>query len=751
MARARPRIAYTQTLQQPPCHPSRSQKTPKSHHQAVVPSGSGSLWYRGSDSYGSPGPVPHCSAPQARLAGTDLAIGSGDSKKLDGFPRPADKLLAGRSRPWSGSCAEIVGSVVLATLGALVLALVELSGFVGQPFAGFVFRNNGDVGPRMLTVRRVSLAVAALRPQDRLVAIDGEAVASGPQALARIMQAPVGTPLRYTFDRSGRARFELTIPTVAFAWSDALRLFGPFLFGGFLAGRADRPRPRAAPGRPARSRALRAGRVDGHRAGRADGGRVPRLPARSRAAARRARDHQGVRVPARAALAGTPLAAHALARAVPVFLYGRWMLLHATAYRIAYNDAPLVTTVLAHVTVATFVAGMVLLIFNIDEDRAESPRPRAAARVARRVVRTGGRRRDGRAALPEHLGVHELEHSSAAVPAADLGDDGDARLRDPAAGLVRDRRDGASRVGAGDPGFRRRSRVPGDAGRRGRPRRGRQGMDRRDGVRGGAARRDSGGSALRAGRRAEAAAARLFPRQRRTADAVHRASRELASVRDESEVARRLATAIREGTGAGSVRVLVGRRGEPLSECASDAEEALAPQPPESALAAAIALGSVADLADPDGAVPRALRSELERLGVVLLVPLHAAHGVTGAFLLGPRRDGHPYSTDDRQLLETLAAQIGGRDRERTCLAGGARARGASVARERLPAGTARIRSRVRRRDRSQRVDSRGARADRARGADQCHGARDRRDRHRQGARRSARCTRSRTAATGSW
>lgn len=148
----------------------------------------------------------------------------------------------------------IVGSVVLASLGALVLALVELSGFVGRPSAGFVFTHNGDVGPRVLTVPSVSLAATQLRPQDRLVAIDGEPIANGSDAIARIVRAPVGTPLRYGFERNGRTRFELSIPTVAFAWSDALRLFGPFLIGGFLlvaltglvvALRPDDPRARA--------------------------------------------------------------------------------------------------------------------------------------------------------------------------------------------------------------------------------------------------------------------------------------------------------------------------------------------------------------------------------------------------------------------------------------------------------------------------------------------------------------------------
>jgi formate hydrogenlyase transcriptional activator len=105
------------------------------------------------------------------------------------------------------------------------------------------------------------------------------------------------------------------------------------------------------------------------------------------------------------------------------------------------------------------------------------------------------------------------------------------------------------------------------------------------------------------------------------------------------------------------VRVVVGRRGEPLVESGADEPGALASFPPESAVAAAVSLGGVADLADPNAPVPRALRSEMEALGAVLLVPLPAEHGIAGAFLLGARRDGRAYGADDRRLLETLAAQ----------------------------------------------------------------------------------------------
>ncbi|RIL04009.1 MAG: hypothetical protein DCC71_14375, partial [Proteobacteria bacterium] len=280
----------------------------------------------------------------------------------------------------------IVGSVVLATLGALLLSGVELSEVVGRPFAGFVFRNNGDVGPRVLTSASVSPEVGRLRPQDRLVAVDGEPVAHGNVALARIAARPVGTPVRYTFERGGRERFDAVIPTVPFAWSDALRLFGPFLIGGFLlvalTGLVVALRPGDERARvlftlgAAMGTGLGVLMVDGFLGYRL--GPEPQLV--GLAVTKASIFHLALLWPDRR----WPLSRWP--RAVPVFLYG-WMLLHTAVYRIAYYDAPRLTTLLAHVTVATFTVGMMLLVVNIA--RAALAAPDAGLRRASRVVLSG--------------------------------------------------------------------------------------------------------------------------------------------------------------------------------------------------------------------------------------------------------------------------------------------------------------------------------------------------------------------------
>jgi transcriptional regulator with GAF, ATPase, and Fis domain len=339
-------------------------------------------------------------------------------------------------------------------------------------------------------------------------------------------------------------------------------------------------------------------------------------------------------------------------RLVPAALYAA-MLLQALVFRLAYYDAPRLTTALAHVSVATLVAGIALLALGIARSAA-SPMPGPTRRAARTVL-AGPALGLGVGAL---LFLNTWVLTGWSLPPVlfllpiwvTLGAIGLSLMRDDlfaidtmarrvlvlgiqgvgavaaylATLLIADRLAGGDATGwtaATVFAIALLVAIPAAAPLR---------------------------------RRAEALAARLFPRQQHAAAAIHRASRELARVRDEPELARRLRDAIGEATRASSVRVLVGRRGEPLGECGAAAAGGPEPGAP---VAAAIALDEIADLGDPSAPVPRALAAALEKLGAVLLVPLPAEHGLTGAFLLGPRSDGRPYDADDRRLLETLAAQ----------------------------------------------------------------------------------------------
>jgi len=547
-----------------------------------------------------------------------------------------------------------VASVVLAALGAFVLAGIELAGLAGGPFAGFVFLENGDVGPRLLTTSNASPAVGELRPQDRIVAVDGVEVANGREALDQILQHEAGAPVRYTVLRSGRERFDLTIPTVELGWGEIMRLFAPFLIGGILLVALTGFVAALRPGDPAALGLFALGAslgstfgvliVDGfigYRLG-------PGFQLVGLAAAKASVLYMALLWPvSRQPLVRWP-------RATPALIYAA-MLLHALIFWTFYQDAPRLTSVMAHVSVATFVVALLTLVVNFTRAAlwAEDPAKRRAARAVLAGPAIG-------VAMGALLAANTWVFTSWSVPPVlfllpiwvTMATLGWAILRRDLFELDAVARrvfvlaiQGLAAAGAYLVTLFAVERFTGGA---------------------------TGWTAATlfamallvaipaAGplrRRAEAAAATLFPRERRAAEVIHRASRELARVRDEHEVASRLRAAIGESTRASQVRVVVGRRGEPLVESGADAAGALASFPPESAVAAAVSLGGVADLADPAASVPRALRSEMESLGAVLLVPLPAEHGIAGAFLLGARSDGRAYGADDRRLLETLAAQ----------------------------------------------------------------------------------------------
>lgn len=265
-----------------------------------------------------------------------------------------------------------VTSIVLAALGAVVMATVDLAGLVGQPFAGFVFLENGDVGPRLMTAAEAGPEVARLRPQDRVVGVDGIVVRSGPEARAEIAKAAPGTPLRYTILRSGRESFEIVVPTVRFTWPMAARLFGPFLVGGLLlvalTGFVLTVRPGDAAARGLFAIAASLGTtfgvlmVDALLAYRLD----PTIELLGLAAAKASVLHMAFLWPdRRRPLDRWPLLAPGLVYAA--------MVLHALVFRVYYFDHPRFTTLLSHVSVGTFVFALVMLVANFARSALGSP------------------------------------------------------------------------------------------------------------------------------------------------------------------------------------------------------------------------------------------------------------------------------------------------------------------------------------------------------------------------------------------
>jgi transcriptional regulator with GAF, ATPase, and Fis domain len=544
------------------------------------------------------------------------------------------------------------GSVVLVafvTLAAFALSMIELAGFVGQPVPGFAFRANGDVGPRMLTLPGAGPEVAALRPQDRVVAVDGTPVAHGRDVMAIVAKSVPGRAIPYTFERPGGERFDLRISAVLYTWSDAARQFGPFLIGGLLLVALSCLVAMLRPGDPnaraffvvsaSMGTGLGVFMVDGLMGFRLG----PEWQLVGLALTKASVFHLALLWPVRR----WPLTR--FPRGVPVVAYTA-MLLQTCVYRAAYFDAPRLTSLLAHVTVVTLTVAMWLLVANIA--RSAWSAPDLDLRRSARSVLIGP-------AVGVAMGVllfvntwffpdwhvppllylvpvwvtmmtisySILRHNLFAIDtvarhATALGIQGFA-----VAGVYLVVFAAAEAFVGGAASWSAALlfaialavAVPAAAPLR---------------------------------RRAEAAASALFPRQLRAAEVIHRASRELVRVRGEDEVALILRDAIVASTGAEAVRVLIGRPGEKLAERGSASPISIAS---ESALVAAIAYGAVVDVEDRNAA-NRALRNELKTVGATLLVPLPSgASG--GAFLLGRRSDGIRYGSHDRQLLETLAAQ----------------------------------------------------------------------------------------------
>ncbi len=155
--------------------------------------------------------------------------------------------------------------------------------------------------------------------------------------------------------------------------------------------------------------------------------------------------------------------------------------------------------------------------------------------------------------------------------------------------------------------------------------------------------------------------AALFPEQRRARQLVHEASRELAQLRDGEALARFLRDTLSGSLGSETVRVLAGTPDAPLCEVAPDAPLAAVTLAPADPLYVALRRGLTVDAAarparDRRGA-SRAAVQRLAELGGRLAVALPPREGQLGSLVLGPRRDGRLYTSDDVALVEILAGQ----------------------------------------------------------------------------------------------
>ncbi len=125
----------------------------------------------------------------------------------------------------------------------------------------------------------------------------------------------------------------------------------------------------------------------------------------------------------------------------------------------------------------------------------------------------------------------------------------------------------------------------------------------------------------------------LFPGRRAARLRLREAARALARVRDAAGVATLLGDAMRESFGPSRVQILAGAPGESLRDLLGSAS----PREPAPAVVAALAGGAASH-------------------GETLLVPFPQGDAGSGAFVLGPRRDGRLYTREDAEAVEALAA-----------------------------------------------------------------------------------------------
>jgi hypothetical protein len=107
----------------------------------------------------------------------------------------------------------------LVIISATASALSILS-WVGKPFPGFVLYTPPYVGA--MSLPDWPGIQAGLKFLDRIVAVDGRPVSSGPEIVSMVRRLEVGTPVTYTVESQGRVQ-EIVVPTARYGLRDLLQ------------------------------------------------------------------------------------------------------------------------------------------------------------------------------------------------------------------------------------------------------------------------------------------------------------------------------------------------------------------------------------------------------------------------------------------------------------------------------------------------------------------------------------------------
>ncbi len=278
-------------------------------------------------------------------------------------------------------------AVIACVALCLVLGAIsarDLRARVGLPHAGFAVFHNGMVGPPLAVPTRLAANAPMLRPQDRVVAIDGRPIRGGPDVWAAVDAAGPGVVLHYEIERGGE-RFDAAIPTGILTRRDQLELALPVLLGALLLlGLGAAPilvNPHLPYARVFFGFALGASGAFGFTAfDNFVGYRFVPWSLGFIALAKAGFLHMALGFPApMAVLRRWP-------RALPIAIYGA-MAIQGAANGFVYDRAPELTTPFAHLAVATLALAVVLLTVNLV--RTARSHPDARMRQQARIVLPG--------------------------------------------------------------------------------------------------------------------------------------------------------------------------------------------------------------------------------------------------------------------------------------------------------------------------------------------------------------------------
>ena len=132
---------------------------------------------------------------------------------------------------------SLAGLALMASVAVLGSGVLDLVQRVGSTWSGLPISINGYVGPDILIPRDLHAATSAVRFSDRVVEVDGIAVATGPAIRDRVASLPPGQRVLYRMTTPAGTQYTLELPARELSESYLRGVFLPLILVGvaFLA------------------------------------------------------------------------------------------------------------------------------------------------------------------------------------------------------------------------------------------------------------------------------------------------------------------------------------------------------------------------------------------------------------------------------------------------------------------------------------------------------------------------------------